>query len=89
MDAETRRFLPIDERISPLNTDSLIEVAGVKKDLCVEKRWKFRVGGTTFDLSEKAENIISCVNKLKIGDIAVQHDAALLWAAIRLVLHVR
>ena len=93
LNPKKRRFLPIDEEISQLNIDSLIEIAGVKKDQCLEKRWKFQVGDTTFDLSEKAENIISCVNKLKeIGDVAVQHDsghAALPWAAIRLVLQVR
>ena len=93
LDPKKRRFLPIDEGIRPLNIDSLIEIAGAKKDQCVEKRWKFQVGGTTYDLTEKAENIISCVNKLKkIGDVAVQHDsghAALSWAAIRLVLQVR
>ena len=59
----------------------------------MEKRWKFRVGAMTFDLSEKAESIISCLNKLKeVGDVAVQYDpchAALPWAAIRLVLQVR
>ena len=95
LDPKKRRLLPIDglERTSQLNIDSLIEVAAIKKDQCLEKRWKFQVGDTTFNLSEKAENIISCVNKLKgIGDVAVQHDAgnaALPWAAIRLVLQVR
>ena len=93
MDPKKRRFLPIDKGVPRLNIDSLIEIAGVKKDQCVENRWKFQVGGTTFDLSEKAESIISCVNKLKeIGDVAIQHDAghaALPWAAIRFLLQVR
>ena len=93
LDPKKRKFLPIDEGTSQLDIDSIIEVAGIKKAQCVEKRWKFRVGDTTFDLSERAENIISCVNKLKeIGDITVQYDAghaALPWAAIRLVLQVR
>ena len=93
LDPKKRRFLPIDEGTSQLDIDSIIEVARIKKAQCVEKRWRFRVGDTTFNLSKKAENIISCVNKLKeIGDIAVQYDAghaALPWAAIRLVLQVR
>ena len=87
---ETRELLPIGRGIPQLNIDSLIEVARIKKDQCIEKRWKFRVGDTTFDLSEKAENIISCLNRFKhIGDVAVQGHAALPWAAIRLVLQVR
>ena len=90
---ETRELLPIGRGIPQLNIDSLIELARIKKDQCIEKRWKFRVGDMTFDLSEKAERIISCVNKLKeVGDVAVQYDpghAALPWATIRLVLQVR
>ena len=85
---EVRKYRPIDEGISQLNIDSLIEVARIEKEHCVEKRWKFRAGDTTFDLSEKAEDIISLFHRLKgIGDIAVQHDAghtALPWATIRL-----
>ena len=93
LDPEKRKSLQIGEGISQLNIDSIIEEAGKKRDQCVEKRWKFRVGDTAFDLSEKAGSIISCVNKLKgIGDVAVQYDpshAALPWATIRLVLQVR
>ena len=93
LDPKERSFLPIDEGTSQLNIDKITEVARIKKAQCIEKRWKFQIGDRIYDLSEKAESIISCLNKFKeIGDIAVQHDAghaALPWAAIRLVFQVR
>ena len=93
LDPKKRKFLPIDEGTSQLNIDRVIEVVRIKIAQWVEKRWKFRFGGRVCDLSERAESIISFLNKFKeIGDVAVQHDAghaALPWAAIRLLLQVR
>lgn len=93
LDPKKKKSLQIDEGTSQLNIDSIIEEAGSKRDQCVEKRWKFWIVDMKFDLSEKAERIIACLNKLKeIGDVAVQYSpgrAALPWAAIRLVLQVR
>ncbi|GAB1320899.1 NACHT domain-containing protein [Madurella fahalii] len=61
-----------------------------KKNECMEKRWKVVIKGRAIILRDVVEKISVWVSKvLKIGDIAVQYDpgqAALPWAAIRLIL---
>lgn len=68
-----------------------IKVAQEKKELCIERQWKYtRTNGKVIILRDVVEKIIAWLEKFKtIGDPAMQYDvlhAALPWAAVRFVL---
>jgi hypothetical protein len=69
-----------------------IDHAEEKKRLCIEKRWKITVGTKTIVLRDKADSVISLVNKFKhVGSVAVGADpvhAGLPWAGVCLLLQI-
>jgi hypothetical protein len=70
---------------------ALLNTAKEKRQLCLEKRWKFKKSnGWEVILRDVVEKILVWVDKFKdIGDAAVQLDpvhASLPWAGVRFLL---
>lgn len=73
--------------------DAAIKAAQEKKQLCLQKGWKFkRPNGDEVVLRDVCEKIIAWLDKFKaVGDVAVQYDpahASLAWAGVRFLLQV-
>ena len=70
----------------------VIKIVEGKRDLCVEKQWKFRTGSVSTPLRDPFARIAAWINKFRdVGTIMMQYDpthAAIPWAAIRFVLEV-
>ena len=70
----------------------VIKIVEEKRDLCVEKQWKFRTGSVSAPLRDPFGRIAAWINKFRdVGTIMMQYDpthAAIPWAAIRFVLEV-
>ncbi|KAM7219021.1 hypothetical protein V8F06_005613 [Rhypophila decipiens] len=68
----------------------VLAAANEKKEECMRRRWKLVIKGRTIILRDVLEKISVWVSKIMtVGDIAIQYDqanAALPWAAIRLIL---
>lgn len=72
--------------------DDVLATVVEKKQLCIEKQWKYKKGSREIVIRDQLEKLVVWVNKFKeVGDIAVQYDpghASLPWAAVRLILQV-
>ncbi|KAM7197300.1 hypothetical protein V8F33_005728 [Rhypophila sp. PSN 637] len=68
----------------------VLAAANEKKEECMRRRWKLVIKGRSIILRDVLEKISVWVSKvMTVGDIAIQYDqanAALPWAAIRLIL---
>ncbi|KAL8904079.1 MAG: hypothetical protein Q9207_003506 [Kuettlingeria erythrocarpa] len=64
--------------------EKTLKVAKEKKQICLKRRWKFKVNGKEVIVRDVVEKLIRWLDHFKaIGDIAVQHDQAhapLPWA---------
>ena len=64
-----------------------------KKQLCIEKRWKYKHGGKEIIVRDQLDKVVNWVNLFKeAGDAAVQYDpvhASLAWAGVRIILQVK
>ena len=79
-------------------TDKLAILADVltavdhKKQLCIEKRWKYRKGSREIIIRDQLEKVAVWVKKfIEVGDAAAQYDpghASLPWAGVRFLLQV-
>ncbi|KAF8537917.1 hypothetical protein BDD12DRAFT_911128 [Trichophaea hybrida] len=82
--------LKIDKTITKSYIGDLLKAAQEKRDVCIENRWEFELGGREINLRKKADKIITWLDKFKeVGDIIVQYDpshAALPWAGVRFLL---
>lgn len=69
-----------------------LETAEAKKQICLNKRWKFKKGGKDVVVRDILEKIIRWLDYFKeVGDSAVQYDpvhASLPWAGVRFLLKV-
>jgi hypothetical protein len=69
-----------------------IDNAEEKRKLCIDQRWKMTIGTKTIVLRDKADSVISLVNKFKhVGSVAVGADpvhAGLPWAGVCLLLQI-
>jgi hypothetical protein len=72
--------------------EDVLKAVDHKKQLCLEKRWKYKKGKKEFIIRDQLEKMVVWVNKFKeVGDMVVQYDpahAALPWAGIRFFLQV-
>lgn len=72
--------------------EALLEAAKAKQKMCEDKRWIFQFKDNTVNLQEKADKVVSWLEKFKsVGDIMITADpvhAGLPWAAIRPLLQV-
>ena len=89
---EDREGLNVNE--PPLQVlNSLRDVVDQKKQMCLDKRWKYKKNGQDIIIRDKLEKITTWVSKfVAVCDVAVQYDpahAALPWAGIRFLLQVR
>ena len=70
----------------------ILAIAEDKRQVCLEKRWKYRKGKKEVIIRDQLEKIVGWVDKFKqIGDQAMQYDpghAALPWAGVRFLLQV-
>lgn len=62
------------------------------KQLCIEKRWKYRKGNREIIIRDQLEKVAVWVKKfIEVGDAAAQYDpghASLPWAGVRFLLQV-
>jgi hypothetical protein len=90
LSVEDRQYIKVSrpEKIDILS--DLLSAAEKKRQLCLDKRWRFSRNGEQIILRDLCEKIVVWVNKFKeIGDVAAQCDpchASLPWAALRLIL---
>jgi len=72
--------------------DDVLRVVDVKKQLCLDKRWKYKKGDKEIIIRDQLEKVGFWVNKFKeVGDNAMQYDpahAALPWVGVRFILQV-
>lgn len=73
--------------------EELLELIEEKKQLCLQRRWKFKKrDGKLVFLRDILGKMSVWINRFKeVGDVAMQYDsshAALPWAGVRLVLQV-
>lgn len=72
--------------------NKVVELTKEKKDICVQKQWKFTYNGKVIILRDVADKLLAWLNKFKqIGDIVIQYDpvhAAVPWAGFRFLLQV-
>ena len=70
----------------------LLTVVNKKKQVCMEKRWKYKKGNQEVIIRDQLEKVVVWVDKFKeVGDAAVQYDtgyASVPWAAVRFILQV-
>ncbi|MCJ1382729.1 hypothetical protein MMC17_005842, partial [Xylographa soralifera] len=68
----------------------LLIVVDKKKQVCMEKRWKYKKGNQEVIIRDQLEKVVVWVDKFKeVGDAAVQYDtgyASVPWAAVRFIL---
>ncbi|MCJ1352386.1 MAG: hypothetical protein MMC33_002370, partial [Icmadophila ericetorum] len=68
----------------------LLTVVNKKKQVCMEKRWKYKKGNQEVIIRDQLEKVVVWVHKFKeVGDAAVQYDtgyASVPWAAVRFIL---
>lgn len=93
LNEEERKQLSFQRADKRLVLEELLEVIEDKKQLCLQKRWKFKKrNGELVFLRDVLGKMIMWINKFKeVGDSAAQYDpshAALPWAGVRLVLQV-
>ena len=86
---EERRILHTNEPPRQV-VKNLLHTVEEEKQLCLEKRWKYRKDGQDIILRDKLEKIMMWVSKfVAVGDVAIQYEplhAALPWAAVRFLL---
>ncbi|KAL8753191.1 MAG: hypothetical protein Q9184_005493 [Pyrenodesmia sp. 2 TL-2023] len=70
--------------------EKTLKTAEEKKQICLKRRWKFKVNGKDVIVRDVLEKVIRWLDHFKaIGDIAIQYDqahAALPWAGVRFLL---
>lgn len=73
--------------------EQLLAVVSAKKQLCIEKRWKYKHAGKEVVVRDQLDKVVNWVNLFKeAGDAAVQYDpvhASLAWAGVRIILQVK
>lgn len=72
--------------------DQALKSVRDKRQTCLDKRWKWTIGGQEIVLRDEADKLVGWLNRFKsVGDIASNADpihAGLPWAGIRLLLEV-
>ena len=88
-----RKNIHFDDQNKLGTLEQLLAVVNAKKQLCVEKHWKYkRSSGKEILIRDQLEKVVKWVNMFKeAGDTAVQYDpahASLPWAGVRVLLQV-
>ncbi|KAL8884882.1 MAG: hypothetical protein Q9192_006754, partial [Flavoplaca navasiana] len=88
---EDKQSIDFSRPDKPTILADVLQAAEQKKQLCMQKRWKFtKKNGHIIIVRDLCEKIIKWTHKFKeIGDVAVQYDpshASLPWAAVRFFL---
>ena len=70
----------------------VLKEAEIKKKLCLEKQWRFKLNGRVIILRDLFDKIIGWIHHFSaVVDVAVQFDpsvASLPWAGVRFLLQV-
>lgn len=93
LDDDLKASLNFKKSTQPNIVAAVLRTAQEKKQLCLQKRWKFKkTNGEEIILRDVVEKIIVWLDKFKaVGDAAIQYDpahAALAWAGVRFLLQV-
>ncbi|KAI4270179.1 MAG: hypothetical protein LQ337_006838 [Flavoplaca oasis] len=88
---EDKQSIDFSQTDKPTILADVLQAAEQKKQLCMQKRWKFtKKNGHVIIVRDVCEKIIKWIHKFKeIGDVAAQYDpshASLPWAAVRFFL---
>lgn len=90
---EDRKFIDFDRSDKRGVLEDLVKLVNHRKQLCMEKRWKYRKGNEVVVIRDQLEKITTWIDRFKrIGDAAVQYDpvhASLPWAGVRFLLEVK
>ncbi|KAL9581026.1 MAG: hypothetical protein Q9212_004143 [Teloschistes hypoglaucus] len=91
LSSEDQQAIDFSRADKPAILSDVLEAAEEKKQLCMQKRWKYKKNnGEVVIVRDLCEKLIKWINKFKeIGDVAIQYDpahAALPWAAVRFFL---
>lgn len=89
---EDKKNINFDGKDKLAILSDLLAAVNDRKQLCMEKRWKYKKGNHEVIIRDKLEKMVVWVNTFKeVGDIAVQYDAghaSVPWAAVRFILQV-
>ncbi|MCJ1353154.1 MAG: hypothetical protein MMC33_003139 [Icmadophila ericetorum] len=88
-----RKNIHFDDQNKLGTLEQLLAVVNAKKQLCVEKHWKYkRSSGKEILIRDQLEKVVKWVNMFKeAGDTAVQYDpahASLPWAGVCVLLQI-
>ena len=92
LDDEVRKSLDLKKSSKHDVLRKTLETARQKRQLCLNKRWKFESHGKQVVLRDVLQRIINWLDHFKaVGDVAMQYNpvhASLPWAGVRLLLQV-
>jgi hypothetical protein len=73
--------------------DDVLAAVEKGKQICIQKRWKYRKGDREIIIRDKLEKVVTWVNTFKgVCNTVVQYDpghAALPWAGVKFLLQVK